>query len=206
MIDRTVMSLAVALVISILPASTRAQGPGSKDSPKAPAAPLSIVEARAFLAQRDWAHAAEAYREVLKSNPHDGEHWFNFGMCLYSLKRYDEATKPFEKAADLGFRPEVATYNIACCLALSGHKDEAIARVEKAIETGFNQDGLLHSDSDLDSLRNDARFKKLLGAAPRACRAEAMGLRPRLSRPPHGEGALQPVRQGIAGEVSDCGE
>ena len=38
-----------------------------------------------------------------------------------------------------------------------------LAALEKAIESGFDQDTLLLSDSDLDSLRGEPRFKKLLG-------------------------------------------
>jgi len=41
-----------------------------------------------------------------------------------------------------------------------------MAALEKALETGFDQDNLLLSDSDLESLRGDPRFKKLLGTAP----------------------------------------
>ena len=162
----TLPSVALALLSLIGPAAALAQEPAVKASAKKSAPPLTLVEARTFFGARDWARAAEAYQEVLRSNPHDGEHWFNHGMCLYSLKQYDQAIKSLEKASELSFRPEDAAYNVACCLALAGRKDEALSALEKAIETGFNQDGLLHNDSDLETLRQDPRFKKLIGAAP----------------------------------------
>jgi tetratricopeptide (TPR) repeat protein len=96
-----ILSAALALISAICPDSALPQDPAVNAPAKKPAPPLTLVEARAFFAARDWARAAEAYREVLKSNPHDGEHWFNYGMCLYSLKRFDEAIKAFDKASEL---------------------------------------------------------------------------------------------------------
>src|SRR5262249_39121269 len=77
-----------------------------------------------------------------------------------------EAIKAFRKQAELGFRPGTAVYNVACSLALAGEKEDALAALQKALDTGFDQEALLFSDTDLDNLRTDPGFKKLLGAAP----------------------------------------
>jgi hypothetical protein len=57
-------------------------------------------------------------------------------------------------------------YNIGCANALKGQKNEALGWLEKALAAGFTQEGLLSTDSDLDPLRGEPRFKKLLGAPP----------------------------------------
>ena len=164
MLNRSLVSCVCILVMTFFSPTgwaqeTKTAGPGKQSA-------VTGADAAIFFRQRDWARAAEAYSKVVASNPHDGQNWANYAFSLYSLKRYDEAIKAFEKQADLGFQPATATYNIACSHALAGSKPEAMAALEKALETGFDQDNLLLSDSDLESLRGDPRFKKLLGTAP----------------------------------------
>ena len=50
--------------------------------------------------------------------------------------------------------------------ALLGHKDEALQWLEKALNAGFRQDETLRGDTDLDALRDDTRFKKIVGSPP----------------------------------------
>ena len=164
MLIKALLSCVSILVMASFSPTGWAQETKPAGSGKRPA--VTGADAAIFFKARDWARAAEAYSKVVASNPHDGQNWANYAFSLYSLKRYDEAIKAFEKQGDLGFQPATATYNIACSHSLAGRKPEALAALEKAIETGFDRDNLLLSDSDLDSLRGDPRFKKLLGTAP----------------------------------------
>jgi mannose-6-phosphate isomerase-like protein (cupin superfamily) len=54
-------------------------------------------------------------------------------------------------------------YNIACCQALLGRTDAAIERLEAAVQSDDRARELARTDSDLDSLRGDHRFAKLVG-------------------------------------------
>ena len=128
--------------------------------------PVTAQEALIYFRQRDWAKAAAAYEQVVRSNPEDGQHWHNYGFVLHSLKRYDEAIHAAAKAVELGYQPASALYNIACAHALLGHKDEALQWLEKALNAGFRQDETLRGDTDLDALRDDTRFKKIVGSPP----------------------------------------
>jgi tetratricopeptide (TPR) repeat protein len=127
---------------------------------------VTAQEAQTYFGQQKWAEAAAAYEQVVGVNPNDGRHWLSYGLCLHSLKRYDDAIKAWTRSIELGFRPETGLYNLACANALAGRKDESLDWLGKALEAGFNQEEFLRTDSDLDSLRSDARFKKLLGTAP----------------------------------------
>ena len=53
-------------------------------------------------------------------------------------------------------------YNLACSLALAGDREEALDTLEKAVCKGYSDAGWMLSDDDLEGLRNDPRFKKLL--------------------------------------------
>jgi len=61
--------------------------------------------------------------------------------------------------------PEYAVpiYNVACCEALAGRPDDAIEHLRMALERSEMLRKLATDDSDLDSLREDARFKELVG-------------------------------------------
>ena len=150
----------------LLPQPILGQGTATDGTAKARSRAVTAADALAYFNQRDWSRAVDGYEKYLATNPHDGQHWANYGFSLYSLQRYDDAIKAFEKQAELGVRPGTANYNIACSLALAGRKEKAIEALQRALASGFDQEALLFSDTDLDSLRDDARFKKLLGTAP----------------------------------------
>ena len=56
-------------------------------------------------------------------------------------------------------------YNLACSFALNDKKDDAFTALFKAIKLGYTDFAHLRRDSDLESLRNDPRFKKLVSLA-----------------------------------------
>lgn len=129
---------------------------------KGKAAEVTADQATEHFRNKEWDKCVTAYEPFLKANPKAGGHWFQYGYALHSLKRYADAIKAAEKAVELEFKPAIATYNIACAHALLGNKDKAISFLQKAIEAGFMDEEILQTDTDLDSIRDDPRVKKLL--------------------------------------------
>jgi len=101
----------------------------------------------------------------VKAHPQLGFAWFNLGFLSLALDAPDQAVVSFEKSVQLGYRPRTSMYDLACAHALSGHATEALAWLDKALEIGFDNWSLLRSDSDIDSLRADPRFRRLLDLA-----------------------------------------
>jgi tetratricopeptide (TPR) repeat protein len=140
---------------------------GADDKPaKKARRPVSAQEAQNYFGQQDWAKAAAAYEQIVRANPHNGQYWQNYGFALHSLKRYDEAIKAWARSVDLGYQPATGLYNLACANSLAGRKDEALTWLEKAGDAGFSQEEAIRTDSDLDPLRQDPRFKKIIGTPP----------------------------------------
>ena len=123
-------------------------------------------EAYADFRHQNWAKAAEAFEHLVRTNPDDGQHWSDYGFVLHSLKRHDEAIRAWNRSVELGFSPAGGIYNISCAQCMACRKDEAIATLQKAIDAGYNEDETIRTDTDLDSLRSDARFKKIVGTPP----------------------------------------
>jgi tetratricopeptide (TPR) repeat protein len=136
---------------------------GKRANPSQQATPQ---EALAFYRKLDWPRAVKAYENLLEVNPYNGLYWYNYAYALHSLKRYDDAIKAAERSVKLGHQPMTGLYNIACAYALLGKTDEALTWLQKALDAGFRSDDTLRTDSDLDSLRSDPRFKDLTHVPP----------------------------------------
>lgn len=86
-------------------------------------------------------------------------------------KALDLATKAYEiaKASEVGGLVSLTSYNMACMHSLKKNTDEAFKYLEEAIGAGggFTRDmaAQMEGDSDLDHIRKDARYKKLLEKA-----------------------------------------
>jgi tetratricopeptide (TPR) repeat protein len=112
----------------------------------------------------------EALREeARRDGPHDAEEaqeMFDNALELHDKdKNYRESIKLFKRIyynfpkTRVG---SIAAYNAACGYALSGSKEEAIDWLEYSVKAGYNDFDHLRKDTDLDGLRNEKRYKKLL--------------------------------------------
>jgi hypothetical protein len=104
-----------------------------------------------------------------KDGPHDEEEAQE--IFERALKLHDES-KSYKESIPLFKRiyfqfPKTSigatsAYNVACGYALLGKNEEAIDWLETSIKAGFNKIDHLRKDPDLDGLRNEKRYKKLL--------------------------------------------
>ena len=117
------------------------------------------------VSKKSIASEKQSNHEVKKDDnepPRDGEEWFSRAHRLHNSYRHPESIEAFKRAADLGYRKATAMYNIACGYAMLNDNDNALVWLQRSLDNGFEQTELLASDSDLDPIRTDARFKKLL--------------------------------------------
>ena len=121
-----------------------------------------MAEANELFADQEWIEAAEAYRAVTRDNPENGQAWFRLGYALHAARKLDEAIVAHKKAAEFAGARATALYNLACAYGLKSEKEHALDALGKAIEAGFNNAQVLASDSDLEIVRDEAKFKKLL--------------------------------------------
>ncbi len=93
---------------------------------------------------------------------------------LYERERYESAAEAFQKAADAGYHRATALYNAGCSYALADKPGEAIDALKAAFDAGFDRPDMYASDEDLNSLRGDARFRKLLDEVMNSDEAKRM--------------------------------
>ena len=87
-------------------------------------------------------------------------------MMFAATGKHDEAEKKIAIAETRrGFGHFHHTeYNIACAYALMNKTDLAIEWFEKAVNEGFNCYPMFENDRNLDCLRNDPRFRRIMEA------------------------------------------
>ena len=92
-------------------------------------------------------------------------YYFELGYHHQQLDEYVKAELQYRVVID---RDEVVTstrtahYNLACIRALQGRKEEALDELKKAVKSGYKDSGWALRDGDLKSLRDDARFHRIL--------------------------------------------
>jgi len=88
-------------------------------------------------------------------------------MSGYALARL-EATTPASSSRDARRSGPGSTgrplYNLACCEALIGRKEDAVEHLRPAIGVSEQFRDYAKGDTDLDSIRDEPRFKELVGA------------------------------------------
>ncbi|MCI0663833.1 MAG: hypothetical protein L0220_22455 [Acidobacteria bacterium] len=115
---------------------------------------------------QEWADAAAAYQQLVSEKPNDALAWHRLGTSRIFLKQFIEAIKNLEQAIKVGGSGPLDFYNLACAFALTGEKEKALDNLEKAINGGFTDRQQYENDSDLNSLRENERFKELLKRLP----------------------------------------
>jgi serine/threonine protein kinase/Flp pilus assembly protein TadD len=75
----------------------------------------------------------------------------------------DEAIRHLQTAVALRPGDPSTLYNAACTYGVLGKKTEALETVKKAFVSGYSNKGWAAKDSDLDCLRGDPEFRKLVG-------------------------------------------
>jgi beta-lactamase regulating signal transducer with metallopeptidase domain/tetratricopeptide (TPR) repeat protein len=113
-------------------------------------------------AEREAAAAAARYERLSAKTPKSGEALYGVGKDLLNANRYDLSAKAFGDAAALGYRTGTSLYNQACALSRGGQTGAALDRLEKALDAGFDQPDIFEKDDDLDNVRDDPRFGRIV--------------------------------------------
>ena len=129
-----------------------------------------MKRANDFYQARDFVNSAAAYGDIVKAQPDNGLAWLRYAASLGQLSRYDEAFAAYEKAITFKAPQMSVDWNEGRTYARMGQKDKAFEYLQSALNAGFSQSNLLKSETDLDSLRGDPRFARLVELADRNAR------------------------------------
>jgi len=102
------------------------------------------------------------YSRVLAAEPDFQEVLRAHGENMTEKGRLQDGLAVDKRLVSL--RPEDATarYNLACRYALLHQPDLALVTLRRAVELGYRDFRSMEQDRDLDSIRKDPRYRKLL--------------------------------------------
>jgi len=82
--------------------------------------------------------------------------------ALETYLRLAKVIEEFKKTKDCDLYG-AGLYNVACLYALSGDKAKSVEYLERAVEGGFKDKDWIQMDKDLDGIRGEEAYKKLMG-------------------------------------------
>jgi tetratricopeptide (TPR) repeat protein len=104
----------------------------------------------------------EALQQRVEADPKDVNAHAQLGYLYGQLGNVTKEVEHYREALALYPEYKEIHYNLACAYTDLGQKEKALASLARALELGFSSRQLLETDSDLDALRSEPRFKKLM--------------------------------------------
>lgn len=83
------------------------------------------------------------------------------GIDLLRKKQFDKSIAIYKQLLASDPEDQIALYNLSCAYALSGKKTEALDLLEKSVKAGYVNFEHIEGDPDMDSLREEPRYKEL---------------------------------------------
>jgi tetratricopeptide (TPR) repeat protein len=114
------------------------------------------------LDKRSQPHLLGLLEQAVEMRPDDVDLISMVGHLLTAVGRYEDGLALDIRLTDLCPEDPIAHYNLACSLSLLGRIDESLTALEMAFRNGYEDRGFLADDPDLDPLRADPRYAKLL--------------------------------------------
>jgi tetratricopeptide (TPR) repeat protein len=121
----------------------------------------AVQRANELFEAKKWTEAAEAYALIVQAEPDNAGAWYQLATTRYWLGQFASAADAYQKNISLTKNP-TAMFNLACVYARLNEKDKAIAWLGQAVAPE-NKAAILFDlhDPDLNSLRDDPRYKEL---------------------------------------------
>jgi tetratricopeptide (TPR) repeat protein len=86
----------------------------------------------------------------------------NRGVAYMTQRKYNKALEDLKNAVQLDPKDRNALYNLAALLTLRQEFDLAVDALDQALKHGFDNYEALRRDADLEGLRRQPEFRKLL--------------------------------------------
>ena len=130
-------------------------------TPQAPQTP-TFAEGIEHMRAQDWPDAVRVFEARVAANDQEARSWFQLGMAWHMQGKWEEALQAHSRAAGFPATRVLGAYNAACACSQLQRADEAFAWIQKAVAAGWGDRKQWATDSDLDPIRSDPRFAKVL--------------------------------------------
>jgi tetratricopeptide (TPR) repeat protein len=102
------------------------------------------------------------FEQLIKENPDYTEALIPLGDSYTKMGLYEKGLLIDLRLAKLLPYDPTVFYNLACSYSLLGKTDDSICALENAINLGYNDFEHMENDPDLENLRSDNRYQKII--------------------------------------------
>lgn len=114
-----------------------------------------------LFAQGKNSEAENLIMEVVKAGKMQRNSYVRLANYYLEARKFIPSIACFEKALEME-RQAGDYYNLACAYALMNNKDKAFEALNQSVDFGFSSKEQCENDSDLEALRSDSRWGKLI--------------------------------------------
>src|SRR5438270_12132326 len=93
-----------------------------------------VEKAQELFAQQKWQEALDELRAAIAMNPYNSSWYFNIGLVLDELSRFDEALEAYQKALRIEPDDIEALHRMGIDLARLGRFDDALKTFDQIIQ------------------------------------------------------------------------
>lgn len=115
-----------------------------------------------YYQRKDFNSGINIYHKYIEFYPDDYNGYQMRGLCYFYDGNYELALADLNKAIELNPEDPGGYYNLACFYSVTNKADESLANLEKALQFGYNDFEHIEIDSDLDGIRSNPDFNKLI--------------------------------------------
>lgn len=110
----------------------------------------------------NYKEAAKVLQQAADADGSDGNIWLQLGFALHMGGDLDKAIPVHQRASEFEDVKPVALYNLGCAYSLKKEADKSFKYLNEAVAAGFLDQSYFNSDTDLDFVRKDPRFDRLV--------------------------------------------
>jgi predicted esterase len=133
------------------------------DDPDGQVTAIGRLKARIAQLRKDFdsQEPSDRRRVVRRALTHLFEVLYERGTIKHA-NNYTLAVRYLETALEINPQDPRAAYRLACMYSMKGEKKKALAALNRAIESGYVNLALLESNKELDAIRQEAEFLKII--------------------------------------------
>lgn len=128
---------------------------------KADDAELHFKQGVMFAGRSDYENAILEFQQSININP-TSKAYANLGVCYMKIGKNNMALSAMKNAVAINPCDAFAQYNLAAIYSIMDMTDLGLEALDKALSCGFNNYDAIRFDKDLNNLRGEPEFRKVL--------------------------------------------
>ena len=114
-----------------------------------------------FAKSSDFENAVFEFQKAIEISP-TSKAYANLGVCYMRIGKTNKALEALQQAVSIDKSDSYALYNLTAIYSVQDKTDLALDSLDKALKYGFNNYDAIRFDKDLDNLRAEPEFRKIL--------------------------------------------